>query len=102
MIGFAARRATWRRRFRACFDMECEAIRRVRDDMGLKEPRDHDPVRTHAAGGREVIRLLGENGLKARQGRPARDHDVRGCRRTPCSPTSSSNTSTAFRSVRTT
>ncbi len=37
--------------FRACFDMECEALRRVRDEMGLTNVADHGAVRAHGRRG---------------------------------------------------
>ena len=64
MIGFRGAARYLSPSFRACFDMECEAIRRVRNDMGLTNLEIMIPfVRTleEAAG---VERLLGENGLK--------------------------------------
>jgi pyruvate,water dikinase len=64
MIGFRGASRYLAPTFRACFDMECEAIRRVRDDMGLKNLEIMIPfVRTleEASG---VIDLLAENGLK--------------------------------------
>jgi pyruvate,water dikinase len=64
MIGFRGAARYLAPTFRACFDMECEAIRRVRDDMGLDNLEVMIPfVRTldEAEG---VTRLLGENGLR--------------------------------------
>jgi len=64
MIGFRGASRYLAPSFRACFDMECEAIKRVRNDMGLSNLEVMIPfVRTleEASG---VIRLLGENGLK--------------------------------------
>jgi pyruvate, water dikinase len=64
MIGFRGASRYLSPTFRACFDMECEAIRRVREDMGLDNLEIMIPfVRTleEAAG---VIDLLGQNGLK--------------------------------------
>ena len=64
MIGFRGASRYLSPTFRACFDMECEAIRRVREDMGLDNLEIMIPfVRTleEASG---VIDLLAQNGLK--------------------------------------
>lgn len=64
MIGFRGASRYLAPSFRACFDMECEAIRRVREDMGLDNVEIMIPfVRTldEAMG---VTGLLAENGLK--------------------------------------
>ena len=64
MIGFRGASRYLAPTFRECFDMECEAIRRVREDMGLKNLEIMIPfVRTldEASG---VIDLLAQNGLK--------------------------------------
>ena len=64
MIGFRGASRYLAPSFRACFDMECEAIRRVRDDMGLDNLEIMIPfVRTleEASG---VAGLLEQNGLK--------------------------------------
>ena len=64
MIGFRGASRYLAPSFRACFDMECEAIRRVRDDMGLDNLEIMIPfVRTldEASG---VSDLLEQNGLK--------------------------------------
>jgi pyruvate,water dikinase len=64
MIGFRGAARYLAPNFRGCFDMECEAIRRVRNDMGLDNLEIMIPfVRTlkEASG---VIGLLEENGLK--------------------------------------
>ena len=64
MIGFRGASRYLSTTFRACFDMECEAIRRVREEMGLDNLEVMIPfVRTleEAAG---VSKLLEQNGLK--------------------------------------
>lgn len=64
MIGFRGASRYLSESFRECFKMECEAIKRVRNDMGLTNVEVMIPfVRTldEAEG---VIALLAENGLK--------------------------------------
>ena len=64
MIGFRGASRYIAPTFRDCFDMECEAIRRVRNDMGFDNVEIMIPfVRTleEASG---VIDLLEQNGLK--------------------------------------
>jgi pyruvate,water dikinase len=50
--------------FRACFDMECEAMRRVRDDMGLTNVQLMIPFVRTIAEAEAVVGLLAENGLR--------------------------------------
>ena len=50
--------------FRACFDLECEALRRVRDDMGLTNVQIMVPFVRTLDEARGVIGLLAENGLR--------------------------------------
>jgi pyruvate,water dikinase len=50
--------------FRACFDMECQAMRHVRDEMGLTNVTLMVPFVRTVAEGRGVIDLLAENGLR--------------------------------------
>ena len=64
MIGFRGASRYLAPNFRACFDMECEAIRRVRNDMGLKNLEIMIPFVRTLEEAEGVIRLLGENGLR--------------------------------------
>jgi len=64
MIGFRGASRYLAPSFRGCFDMECEAIKRVRDGMGLKNLEIMIPFVRTLEEARGVIRLLGENGLK--------------------------------------
>lgn len=50
--------------FRACFDLECEALRSVRDDMGLTNVQIMVPFVRTVDEARAVIGLLSENGLR--------------------------------------
>ena len=59
----AARRATSPTDFRECFDMECEALKFVRDEMGLTNVEIMVPFVRTVGEAHAVIELLGENGL---------------------------------------
>ncbi len=50
--------------FRACFDMECEALRFVRDEMGLTNVEIMVPFVRTLAEAQAVTELLAENGLR--------------------------------------
>ena len=50
--------------FRACFDMECEALKFVRDEMGLTNVEIMVPFVRTVGEAHAVIDLLGENGLR--------------------------------------
>lgn len=50
--------------FRACFDMECEALRYVRDEMGLTNVQIMVPFVRTVGEASAVIDLLAENGLR--------------------------------------
>ncbi len=64
MLGFRGASRYVTDAFRDCFEMECEAIRRVRDEMGLANVEIMIPfVRTLGEADR-VLELLRENGLE--------------------------------------
>src|SRR5690606_37680274 len=50
--------------FRACFELECRALRRVREDMGLTNVQVMVPFVRTVAEAREVVQLLAANGLE--------------------------------------
>ncbi|WP_344071852.1 phosphoenolpyruvate synthase [Microbacterium sediminicola] len=50
--------------FRACFEMECEAMRFVRDEMGLTNVKLMVPFVRTVGEGHAVVELLAENGLR--------------------------------------
>ncbi len=50
--------------FRACFDMECEALRRVRDEMGLTNVQIMVPFVRTVGEAKAVVDLLAQNGLR--------------------------------------
>jgi pyruvate,water dikinase len=64
MLGFRGASRYLAADFRACFEMECQALRRVRDELGLVNVEIMVPfVRTvHEAKG--VVELLAANGLR--------------------------------------
>jgi pyruvate,water dikinase len=50
--------------FRPCFELECRALKRVRDDMGLTNVWVMVPFVRTVEEGRKVVALLAENGLE--------------------------------------
>lgn len=63
MIGYRGASRYISDEFRECFDMECEAIRYVRDVMGFTNVRIMIPFVRTVAEGQAVMELLAENGL---------------------------------------
>jgi pyruvate,water dikinase len=71
MLGFRGASRYVAPSFRACFELECRAMKRVRNDMGLTNVQLMVPFVRTVGEGREVVNLLashglarGENGLK--------------------------------------
>ncbi|HSG60908.1 MAG TPA: phosphoenolpyruvate synthase [Pseudomonadales bacterium] len=64
MLGFRGASRYVSENFRACFDMECEALKRVREDMGFENVEIMIPFVRTVAEAANVIALLGENGLR--------------------------------------
>ncbi len=64
MIGFRGASRYVSDTFRACFELECRALRKVRDDMGLTNVEIMIPFVRTVAEGRRVVELLAENGLR--------------------------------------
>ncbi|MDJ0893136.1 MAG: phosphoenolpyruvate synthase [Gammaproteobacteria bacterium] len=64
MIGFRGAGRYVSEAFRACFELECRAMKKVRDDMGLTNVEIMIPFVRTVAEGEAVIGLLAENGLK--------------------------------------
>ena len=64
MIGFRGASRYISEDFRDCFAMECEAIKRVRNDMGLTNVEVMIPFVRTLEEGSKVIELLEEQGLK--------------------------------------
>jgi pyruvate,water dikinase len=50
--------------FRECFEMECEALKYVRDEMGFTNVQVMVPFVRTVAEGQAVVELLAENGLR--------------------------------------
>ncbi|MFC0444794.1 phosphoenolpyruvate synthase [Pseudidiomarina halophila] len=63
MLGFRGASRYISEDFRDCFAMECEAIKRVRNDMGLRNVEIMIPFVRTLEEGRKVIELLAEQGL---------------------------------------
>ncbi|MGL4256537.1 MAG: phosphoenolpyruvate synthase, partial [Microbacterium sp.] len=64
MIGYRGASRYISADFRECFDMECEALRFVRDEMGLTNVEIMVPFVRTVSEARAVIDLLAENGLR--------------------------------------
>lgn len=64
MIGYRGASRYVSPEFRACFDMECEALRFVREDMGLSNVQIMVPFVRTVAEAQAVIELLAANGLR--------------------------------------
>jgi pyruvate,water dikinase len=81
MIGFRGAARYVADSFRPCFELECRALRRVREEMGLTNVQIMIPFVRTVKQAKQVIDLMAENGL-------------------PCSPSSTWSISTVCRSVR--
>ncbi|MGB3325380.1 MAG: phosphoenolpyruvate synthase, partial [Mycolicibacterium fortuitum] len=64
MIGYRGASRYISEDFRECFELECEALRRVRDEMGLTNVKIMIPFVRTVAEGAAVIDLLAANGLR--------------------------------------
>jgi pyruvate,water dikinase len=64
MLGFRGASRYIAQSFRDCFELECRAIRKVRDDMGLTNVEIMVPFVRTVEEGRRVIELLAEHGLE--------------------------------------
>ncbi len=64
MLGFRGASRYVDETFRPCFELECRALRKVREDMGLVNVQVMVPFVRTVDEGRRVIGLLAENGLK--------------------------------------
>jgi len=64
MLGFRGASRYIARSFRDCFELECTALRKVRDDMGLNNVEIMIPFIRNLREAGEVIELLADNGLK--------------------------------------
>ena len=64
MLGFRGASRYISKDFRPCFDMECEALRFVRNNMGLSNVKIMIPFVRTVAEAEQVNKILAENGLK--------------------------------------
>jgi len=64
MLGFRGASRYRAASFQACFEMECRALKRVRDEMGLTNVQIMVPFVRTVQEAREVTELLQQNGLK--------------------------------------
>ena len=64
MIGFRGASRYVSNEFRACFELECRAIKKVRDVMGLTNVEVMIPFTRTVAEAEKVVSLLASNGLK--------------------------------------
>ena len=64
MLGFRGASRYTDPAFRPCFELECRALRRVREDMGLTNVQVMVPGVRTVDEGRRVVELLAENGLR--------------------------------------
>ncbi len=64
MIGFRGAGRYVAENFRPCFEMECAAIRKVRNDMGLRNVQVMIPFVRTVKQARAVVDLMAENGLE--------------------------------------
>jgi len=64
MLGFRGAARYVSESFRPCFELECAAIRKVRNDMGLTNVQLMIPFVRTVAQAKQVIDLLAENGLE--------------------------------------
>ena len=64
MLGFRGASRYISDSFRDCFELECRALTRVRDEMGLNNVEVMVPFVRTPGEGRQVVELLAENGLE--------------------------------------
>jgi len=64
MIGFRGAARYVAESFRPCFELECRALRKVRNDMGLTNVQVMIPFVRTVKQARDVINLMAENGLE--------------------------------------
>ena len=64
MLGFRGAARYVSESFRPCFDLECEALKRVRSDMGLTNVQIMIPFVRTVQQAKDVIAVMAENGLE--------------------------------------
>lgn len=65
MLGFRGASRYIAESFRPCFELECSALKKVRNDMGLTNVQIMIPFVRTVGQARQTIELLAENGLKS-------------------------------------
>ena len=65
MIGFRGASRYAHPAYAEGFALECQAMKRVREQMGLTNVDPHDPVRPPSGGGGPVLEEMAEHGLGA-------------------------------------
>ena len=78
MIGFRGASRYVDPSFKDAFALECRAVLKVRDEMGLTNLWVMIPFVRTLDEGRKVLDVLAENGLEERRRWPQGHHDVRG------------------------
>jgi pyruvate,water dikinase len=63
MLGFRGAARYVDPEYQPCFELECRALKRVRDDMGLANVQIMVPFVRTVEQGRQVVELLAQNGL---------------------------------------
>ena len=102
MLGFRGASRYVDEAFRPCFELECRALKRVRERDGPDQRADHGAVRAHREGSRAGHAAAGEQRPEARRERAEDHHDVRAADQRAARRAVPANTSTACRSARTT
>lgn len=64
MLGFRGAARYVSKSFRPCFDLECEALKRVRNDMGLSNVQIMIPFVRTVQQAKDVLAVMAENGLE--------------------------------------
>ena len=77
MLGFRGASRYGAASFSDCFELECRALKRVRDDMGLTNVQIMVPFVRTVDEARKVSALLEDHGLKRGENGPEAHHDVR-------------------------
>ena len=102
MLGFRGAARYVAANFRDCFELECRAMKKVREELGYTNVELMVPFVRTVQEASEVVELAGEARSQARRKWPASDHDVRNPCPMRCWPKSSCNISTASPSAPTT
>ena len=77
MLGFRGASRYVDEEFKACFELECRALRRVRNRMGLKNVQVMVPFVRTLTEARQVVELLAGKRARTQRGRTQAHHDVR-------------------------